>query len=190
MRVTVSGPPGSGTTTLAEALASEFDLEHVSSGDVFRSMAEERGVSLSEFNEIAENDPEIDEEIDLRQKQIAKERDDIVLEGRLSGWMAENADLKVWLDASREVRAERVADREEQTPDEALKEIREREESEAKRYEEIHGIDIHDLSVYDLVVDAERWDADGVAEIATTAVEGLEPDEPEPGRETGAETET
>jgi cytidylate kinase len=173
MRITVSGPPGSGTTTLAKALSSRFDLEHVSSGDVFRSMARERDMSLAEFGRVAEEDPEIDREIDERQAEIARENDDIVLEGRLSGWMAEDADLRVWLDAPLDVRAERVAEREEQTVEEARVEIEEREASESKRYQEIHGIDINDLSVYDLVVDTSTWDKDGVAEITATAVERL-----------------
>lgn len=173
MRITVSGPPGSGTTTLAKALAEGFDLDHVSSGDVFRSMAEERGVSLQEFNRIAEQDPEIDREIDLRQKKIGEEQDDVVLEGRLSGWMVENADLKVWLAASLRTRAERVAERETQSVEDARHEIKEREESEAKRYEEIHDIDIKDLSIYDLVVNTEKWSADGVVAVVENAVQRL-----------------
>ena len=173
MRITVSGPPGSGTTTLAEAMSSRFDLEHVSSGDVFRSMARERDLSLAEFGRVAEQDPEIDREIDERQTEIGRENDDIVLEGRLSGWMVEGADLRVWLDAPVEVRAERVAEREGQTPEEARDEIKEREASESKRYQEIHGIDIDDLSIYDLVVDTSTWDQEGVADVVTAAVERL-----------------
>lgn len=173
MRVTVSGLPGSGTTTLAEALSSRFDLEHVSSGDVFRAMARERGVTLAEFGRIAEEDPEIDREIDERQREIAREKKDVVMEGRLSGWMVEDADLRVWLAAPLEVRAERVADREEQTVEEAQDEIEKRQNSEARRYREIHGIDIGDLSVYDLVIDTSHWDQEGVAAVATTAVGNL-----------------
>lgn len=173
MRVTVSGLPGSGTTTLAEALSSRFDLEHVSSGDVFRAMARERGVSLAEFGRIAEEDPAIDREIDERQREIAREKDNVVMEGRLSGWMVEDADLRVWLAAPLDVRAKRVAEREEQTVEEARDEIEEREQSEAKRYREIHGIDIEDLSVYDLVIDTSHWDEEGVAAVATTAAGNL-----------------
>jgi cytidylate kinase len=173
MRVTVSGLPGSGTTTLAEALSSRFDLEHVSSGDVFRAMARERGVTLAEFGRIAEEDPEIDREIDERQREIAREKEDVVMEGRLSGWMVEDADLRVWLAAPLEVRAERVADREEQTVEEAHDEIEKRQNSESRRYREIHGIDIGDLSVYDLVIDTSHWDQEGVAAVATTAVGNL-----------------
>ena len=42
-------------------------------------------------------------------------------------------------------------------------EMVEREQSEAKRYGEIHGIDIADLSIYDLVLDTEKCPAAQVA---------------------------
>ncbi|MDY6764406.1 MAG: AAA family ATPase [Halobacteria archaeon] len=170
MKITVSGPPGSGTTTLSKALSSEFGLEHISSGDVFREMAEERGVTLATFNEMAEEDPDIDRQIDLRQREIGDERDDIILEGRLSGWMVEGADVKIWLKAPLRVRAGRVAEREEISVDQAYDEIKAREESEKKRYKEIHGIDIDDLSIYDLVIDTSHWDAEGVVSIARRAI--------------------
>ncbi|MDY6775656.1 MAG: AAA family ATPase [Halobacteria archaeon] len=174
MIITVSGPPGSGTTTASRALAPEFDMDHVSSGDVFRSLAKEHGVSLGEFNQIAEEDPEIDKEIDLRQKEIGEERDNIILEGRLSGWMVEDADLKVWLKAPFDERVRRVSDREDVNTETAREELRQREESEAKRYQEIHGIDISDLSVYDLVVDTSKWNAENVTEIIATAARRLD----------------
>ncbi|MFB6282325.1 MAG: (d)CMP kinase [Halobacteria archaeon] len=173
MRVTVSGPPGSGTTTLAKSLSSEFGYEHVSSGDVFREMADERGYSLGEFNERAEEDPEIDREIDLRQKEIGESRDDVLLEGRLSGWMVEDADVKIWLDAPVDTRAARIQEREGGVPEKVVEDVEAREESEAKRYREIHGIDIHDLSVYDLVINTEVWSEEDVLDIASSAVEPL-----------------
>ena len=40
MLLTVSGPPGSGKSTNAAALADRFDLDHVSGGDIFRALAE------------------------------------------------------------------------------------------------------------------------------------------------------
>ena len=61
MLVTVSGPAGSGKTTFAEALAAELGYEYVSGGDIFRSLADERGVSLVEFNRLAEEDDGIPE---------------------------------------------------------------------------------------------------------------------------------
>jgi len=99
MRITVSGLPGSGTTTLARNLAEVHGYRMISAGEVFRQMARERGVDLSDFGRMAEKDPAIDREIDFRQREIAEREDDIVAEGRLSGWFVRNADLRIWLQA-------------------------------------------------------------------------------------------
>ena len=43
MLLTISGPIGSGKSTVAAALAEELSYEHVSGGDIFRELAAERG---------------------------------------------------------------------------------------------------------------------------------------------------
>ena len=171
MLVTVSGPAGSGKSTLAAALAETLDYEHVSGGDIFRSLADERGYSLVEFNELAEDDDQIDRDLDRRLRNIADERDDLVLESRLAGWMAgDYADLRVWLDAPLDVRAARIADREDKPVDAVREETRTRAASEARRYEEYYGIDIADHSIYDLTVNTARWDADATLGLVREAV--------------------
>jgi cytidylate kinase len=171
MLITISGPPGSGKSTVAAAVAETFDLEHVSGGDVFRGLAEERGLSLAEFNERAEGDDSIDRDLDRRLRDTAQDRDDVVLESRLSGWMAgEHADLRVWLDAPLDVRAARIADREGSAVEDAREETRAREESERLRYQEYYGIDFADRSIYDLAVNTARWDAEAVAAIVEDAI--------------------
>ena len=175
MLITVSGPPGGGKTTTASRLAERFDLEHVSGGDIFRALAEERGLSPLEFNKLAEEDEGIDRDLDRRLREIATERDGVVLESRLAGWLAdEYADFRIWLDAPVAVRAARIADREEKAPELAENETVEREASEALRYEEYYDIDITDLSIYDLVVNTARWDAEGVLDVVATAVEAYD----------------
>jgi len=172
MLITISGPPGSGKSTVAAAVADRFGLEHVSGGDIFRSLAAERGLSLAEFNALAEEDDAIDRDLDRRLRETASEREDVVLESRLSGWMAgEHADLKIWLDAPLPVRAERIADREDASVERALEETAAREESEQSRYKEYYDIDFTDRSIYDLGVNTARWDADAVVEIVEEAVE-------------------
>lgn len=175
MLLTVSGPPGSGKSTTAAALADHFDLEHVSGGDIFRELAAENDMSLAEFNELAETDDQIDRDLDRRLYEIARERDGLVLESRLSGWLAaDQADFRFWLDAPLDVRAERVADREAKSAETAREETREREASEALRYEEYYDIDIGDLSIYDLAVNTARWEPEGVVSMLTCAVEAYD----------------
>ncbi|MFA1611922.1 (d)CMP kinase [Halobellus rubicundus] len=171
MLLTVSGPPGAGKSTTVTALAEAFDLEHVSGGDIFRELAAERGMTAVEFNQLAEDDDQIDRDLDRRLRTIALERDDVLLESRLAGWLAgDAADLRLWLDAPIEVRAARIAEREGKSAEQALEETRTREESEALRYREYYGIDISDLSIYDIALNTARWSQEDVPEILTTAV--------------------
>jgi cytidylate kinase len=177
MLVTVSGPAGSGKSTTAADLAAALDVEHVSGGDIFRTLAAERGYSPVEFNERAEDDPQIDRDLDRRLREMALERDDLVLESRLAGWLAgEEADFRIWLDAPIEVRAARVADREDKRIELAREETERREESEARRYRDYYGIDVDDRSIYDVVLNTARWGPETVRTVLTTALSGYDPD--------------
>ncbi|MFD1687281.1 (d)CMP kinase [Halobellus litoreus] len=176
MLLTVSGPPGAGKSTTVNALADAFGLEHVSGGDIFRELADERGMSAVEFNRLAEEDDQIDRDLDRRLRNVALERDDVLLESRLAGWLAgDAADLRLWLDAPIGVRAERIAEREDKSAETALEETRAREESEALRYQEYYNIDISDLSIYDVVLNTARWSEADVPDILTAAVEAYDP---------------
>ncbi len=176
MLLTVSGPPGSGKSTTAALLADRFELEHVSGGDIFRELADERGYTPLEFNKLAEENEEIDRDLDRRLRKTAVDGDDLVLESRLAGWLAaEQADFRFWLDAPASVRGERIADREGKDPARATEETMAREASEASRYEAYYGIDIHDLTIYDLSVNTARWRPDAVLDMLVTAVEEYDP---------------
>jgi cytidylate kinase len=176
MLLTVSGPPGAGKSTTVAALADAFDLEHVSGGDIFRELADERGMTAVEFNRLAEEDDQIDRDLDRRLREIALERDDVLLESRLAGWLAgDAADLRLWLDAPIEVRAARIAEREEKSAEQALDETRERERSEALRYHDYYNIDITDLSIYDVALNTARWSESDVPDILTAAVRAYDP---------------
>ena len=176
MLVTVSGPPGAGKSSTVRAIAERFDLEHISGGDIFRELAAESGLSAVEFNARAEDDPEIDRDLDRRLASVARERDDVLLESRLAGWLAgDAADLRLWLDAPLGVRAARIADREGKSLTVARSETERRETSEAHRYAEYYDIDIGDRSIYDLTLNTARWSPDAVTAIVTTAVEAYTP---------------
>ena len=175
--LTVSGLPGSGTSTVCQRLSKEIGWTYLNTGEMFRQMAEEAGLSLAEFGRRAEGDAEVDRQLDARMvRQALEVAGGVVLEGRLTGWMAvrhEFEALKVWLDAAIEVRAERVGQREDQSREEALAAINQRERSERKRYLENHAIEIADLSIYDLVIDsAELGPEEIVARISAALIDG------------------
>lgn len=175
MLITVSGPAGSGKSTLAASLADGLGFEHVSGGDVFRDLAAERGLTALELNRQAETDDTIDRELDRRLRSIARERDDVVLESRLAGWMAgEYADFRLWLDAPPAVRVARIADREDKTVETARRETDARAESEALRYREYYNIDIENLTIYDLVINTARWSPSGVRSLVLSAIDSYD----------------
>jgi cytidylate kinase len=170
VRITVSGPPGSGTTSLAKYLAQHYTLEMISAGEVFRQIATERGLDIAELGRFAENDLSIDALIDARQKELARERDDIVVEGRLSGWIVEKANLKIWLMAPLACRAKRISHRDLVDEYTARMMTTVREACEARRYQNYYSIDIHDLSPYHMILNSELWTAEQLGAIVDTAL--------------------
>jgi predicted cytidylate kinase len=158
MLITISGLPGSGKTTVARLVATALGLEHVYAGNVFRRQAEAAGLSLQEYLRRAETDPSIDRQLDDRMRERARVGN-AVLEGRLAAFMAREAGvpaLRVYLSASEAVRAARITTREGGATAERLTEIQAREASDHQRYRAIYGVDYHDHSQYDVVMDTDR----------------------------------
>ena len=170
MRITVSGLPGSGTTSLAKHLAELLNSDLISAGEVFRQMAAEQGMDVAEFGRLAEKDPSYDRVIDERQKEIALEHQEIIVEGRLSAWFVPQADLKIWIYAPVECRVLRIQSRDTIGDlDTASRLTSEREKSEAIRYKTYYGIDIADLSPYHLILNSSLLGVEELGEIVTGA---------------------
>ncbi len=164
MLITLSGLPGSGTSTVARTVATRLGLDHLDGGTVFRTMASERGVSLAEFAQIAEGDDSIDRALDDRLVERAR-GGDVLLESRLAGWLATQAALRalrIWIHCDEVERARRVGARDGHDPEEALATNQAREASERTRYLGFYGIDLADLSIYDLVVDSTSTPPDAI----------------------------
>jgi cytidylate kinase len=154
--VTISGLPGSGTSTVARSVAARLGVEHLDGGTVWRTMAAEAGVAVAEFSVMSERDPSYDLALDERLAARAREGD-VLLEARLAGWIVRNEGLSgftVWIAADESVRAARVAERDGLGIDAAIADNRAREGSEAARYRTYYGIDIGDLTIYDEVLDS------------------------------------
>lgn len=168
--VAISGLHGAGKTTAAKRLAKEFGLRYFSAGTIFRQMAKKHDMNLEEFSSYVEKHPEIDEKID---QKIAEEsrKENVLVDGRLAGWFADDADIRILMVAPLKVRIERVAEREGRSLEEVEKETVVREESEKKRYNELYGIDVNDHSVFDLILNTESFDENETVQILKRAIE-------------------
>lgn len=171
MLITISGLPGSGTTTLSRLVARALELERVPGGEVFRQLAAEAGMTLAEFGLYAQSHPEIDEELDARLTERAR-RGGCVVESRLAGWLATRAGLdalRVWVDCDDAVRAARVAERDGIDVDRARAENEARARLEHERYLAVYDIDLTDRSAYDLVLDSSTDPPDALADAVREA---------------------
>ena len=169
--IAISGFHGVGKSTLSKYIAKKYGLKRVSSGELFRSIALEKGVSLEELSLLAESDHSIDKYIDeMMRKECSS--GGCVGDGLLSSWMLRDvADIKIWLKSPLEIRVRRIAEREKREYNDVLKETVLREESEVKRFKEIYGIDVNDLSIYDFVIDTSKISLDGLYRIVELIIE-------------------
>ncbi len=174
MKITISGLPGSGTTTAGRLLADSLGIEFYSAGDIFRKMAKEHNMTLEQFSLFAQRNEDVDRKIDSTQREIASKIDKGVIEGRLSGWMIEDATMKVWLFARDSIRYQRISEREKKPVGEIMRLTRKRELSEMERYQKYYGIDINDLSIYDLAINSGKLPPEKVVDIITCALKVMD----------------
>ena len=161
LRVAISGKSGCGNTTVSKLLADTLNVNMINF--TFRTLAEEVGLSLAEIIEKAKTDDSFDIAVDTRQVEMAKV-DSCVLGSRLAIWMLKEADIKVYLYASDEVRAKRILNREGGSLEEIASFTRMRDEQDSARYKKLYDIDNNDYSFVDLEIDTSLYNPEEIVE--------------------------
>ena len=155
MRITISGTPGSGKSTVAKLLAKELGYPYLNFGQIFRAAARRRGMTLEAFAAYVNTHPELDRTFDAQLVARAKKHRHLILEGRLAGWMTKRAKipaLRIWITAREAVRVDRLMQRDGEPRNETLRKLRERARGEADRYRRTYRVDLADRSPYDMVI--------------------------------------
>ena len=168
MIVTISGLSGSGKSTAARMIAERLDIPAVDTGAIFRELAAKHGMDVHEFGAYAEKHPEVDRELDAAMVRKAKRAGDLVLQGRLAGWMTHRHEVdafRIWLQAPLHTRASRISRREGTPYKKALALTRSRDKANRARYAATYGLDLNDLSVYDSVVRTGNLSPDEVVDV-------------------------
>lgn len=156
-RISVTGDPGSGKSTFARAVAERTGFKLITTGNIFRQMAEEMGISLADLNERAEKQAEIDARVDNYLLSLNDTRESMVLDSRMA-WHFVKKTLKVRLTVDPDIAVQRIFKdtaelREKFTSiEQAIDEVSRRKKSEIARYKALYGVDISDENNFDLVI--------------------------------------
>ena len=176
LRVTISGAPGSGTSTLVSKIQQSTGWNSLNGGEVFRTEAKRRNLSVVEFSELCKQDLDVDRSLDkLLKDAMTKSGGPEIIESRLAGWWAHELAincLRVWVDTSDEERARRVQNREGGSFEQRLTESAARQSADKERYRALYDINLDEMTPYNLVVNADNLTADGVFSIVKSAING------------------
>jgi cytidylate kinase len=135
--ICISGMTGSGKSTVAKRLADKYGLDYFSGGNALKSLAQDEGYDSDlrgwwespqglKFLQQRMSDPTFDKKIDEKLLELA-EKGDVVLDSWTMPWLFDGG-FKIWLEASLQVRAKRVMERDDISDEEAVKALKEKDE--------------------------------------------------------------
>lgn len=174
MNITITGNLGSGKSSVAKILK-ENGFEYSSTGNVFRQLAMEKGLSVEEFNKqvneaAKRGDHSVDKMIDDTTARIGQERDKVVFDSRLA-WHFAPKSFKVFIitdidEASRRVFHDSLRANSEsyESQDACRKALVNRQKLETVRYKEVYDIDYYDMGNYDLVIESTNASPNEIAQ--------------------------
>jgi len=104
-----------------------------------------------------------------------KNNDNLIIESHIAGWLFKQlVDLTVYLNAPLEIRAKRISLRDGISEDDALVQIMKRERSHKERFLRYYGIDIFDLTNFDLVINTQYLKPNDVADLIITFIKKIQ----------------
>lgn len=201
LTIAISGMPGAGSSSVGKSLAKELNLQFFSIGrlfkdiglgivktksyyPLFKKLCDSANLEIPSFS--SGNDSEAVKDlwasdfgkserlhkiIDRLQQELAN-RGNIVIDGKLALRMIPKADVKIWIKAGIEERAERAAKRDGITKEEAKEIIIGREKKERAEWKKIYGVDYFEQeSDADFVIDSSNA---SVEDIKDEIIEHLE----------------
>ncbi len=173
MIITLTGLPGAGKSTIAKLLSEKLGWPWYSMGDLRGKLAQERGMTIDEFNRLGETQAFTDHDVDAYQTKLGKEQNRLIIDGRLSWHFIPNS-LKIFLDVNEDEAARRIFgaaqkglrtdEKPYQSAEEVKQRVHDRLTSDQKRYQQYYQLDYLDRSNYDLVIDTTSLSPDQIVQ--------------------------
>lgn len=180
MIITIAGLPGAGKTSVAKELAKRLGFEFVSVGELRGQMAIDQKMTIDELNDLG---TESDTVVDAKQIALAKAKENVILEGRIS-WhiIPESFKILVTVDPregakrifaeQQHDRAVRADERRYESIEDAQAALAKRVASDCKRLYDLYGVEnFVDPAHFDFVLDTTN--AKGPAENADRIMAAL-----------------
>jgi cytidylate kinase len=181
--VCISGMAGTGKSTLSKKLAKKYKLRYYSGGDALKALAAEEGYDSSSrgwwespeglgFLEKREKNLKFDKAVDDKLLEYAQQGN-ILLDSWTMPWLLKTG-FKIWLVASVEKRAERIAKRDGIPAKEALQVLKEKEARTRTIYKKLYGFRLgEDFEPFDLVLDTDALNAGEVFQVLCTVMDNV-----------------
>jgi cytidylate kinase len=171
--ITLSGKPGSGKSSTSDKVAELLGYTRHSSGDMVREVLTKKRMTLEEYNNQAETNHSLDNQIDIELRHL-REKNDIIVDSRLGFyWIPES--FKVYLDLDIEIATARIfkdavtnssrsaVGTSSTSLHEVSRQVRERMMNEQSRFRRLYGVDPFAKNHFDLIIDTSRNDPQSVA---------------------------
>ena len=181
--ICISGLAGTGKSTLSKKIAEKYGLRYFSGGDVLKELAKHDGYDVSDqgwwespeglnFLSKRVNDPKFDKEVDDMLLDYAQQGN-VLLDSWTMPWLLKEG-FKIWLEASFEKRAARVAKRDGMTVDQAFDVLKEKEARTKAIYKALYGFSLgEDLKPFDFILDTDNLSANEVFEVLCKVIDNV-----------------
>lgn len=181
--ICLAGMTGCGKSTVAKRLAEKYGLKYMSGGSALKELAIETGYKPIEagwwesaegkrFLKQRREDPAFDKKVDEKQLKLAR-RGNLIFDSWTMPWLYKGG-FKIWLEASPNVRARRLAKRNAISLQEALRAIREKDMQTKMIYKNLYGFELgEDFSPFDLILGTDDLNAEEVFETLCLVVDRL-----------------
>ena len=174
---------GTGKSTLAKKLAKKYHLKYYSGGDALKALAAEEGYDAStlgfwespvglKFLKQRQGDPTFDKAVDARLLEYA-EKGSVLLDSWTMPWLSK-VGFKIWLMASMDKRAQRVAGRDKISMEKALQVLKEKEDRTKAIYRQLYDFKLgEDFKPFDVILDTENMKAEEVYQTLCRVIDNM-----------------
>ena len=178
--IIISGPPAIGKTTIAKGLAKEFNLTHLSGGDILKELAKDKGFDTKgndwwdtqegmNFLIERQENSEFDKNVDDKLKKLFS-KGNVVITSYTLPWLVDGG-VKIWLSGSKKNSVQRMTIRDNLSETNALGIVQKRYNENKIIYKTLYGFEFgEDLSVFDKIIETDNLNAEQVLELAKSTV--------------------